>query len=94
MGCGASKSTIVANGASLSAATAPTIAPTGTMKLHYFGLYGRAESSRMMLTKAGIQFEDCRLTGAEWGPIKAEMIKSSGFGGMPFLEFPDGTRMY
>jgi hypothetical protein len=63
-------------------------------KLYYFGMYNRAESNRMMLTKAGVPFEDCRLTFAEWPAIKTEMIKSSGFGGLPFLEFPDGMRMY
>ena len=48
----------------------------------------------MMLTKADVPFEDCRLTFAEWPAMKTEMIKSSGFGGLPILEFPDGMRMY
>jgi glutathione S-transferase len=57
-------------------------------------LYGRSESIRMMLTKAGVPFEDCRLSFAEWPAFKADMMKKSGFGGMPILEFPDGMRMY
>ena len=48
----------------------------------------------MMLTKAGVPFEDCRLPFAEWPAFKGDMMKKSGFGSLPILEFPDGMRMY
>jgi hypothetical protein len=31
------------------------------MKVYYFALYGKAEAIRMLLTKAGVEFEDVRL---------------------------------
>ena len=36
------------------------------IKMHYFDMCGRAEPTRMMLGKAGIEFEDCRYTGEAW----------------------------
>ena len=31
-------------------------------KVYYFDAYGRAETMRMMLTRAGVPFQDIRLT--------------------------------
>jgi len=61
------------------------------MKLYYFDLYGRAEPIRMALFKAGVEFEDIRLTGQAWMDFK-----TSGkleFGQCPGLELEDGTMM-
>lgn len=62
---------------------------SGKLKLHYFFLYGRAEAARMALWKAGVEYEDNKVTGDDW-----KALKESGklpFGQMPALEFPDGT---
>ena len=41
------------------------------MKLTYFGLYGRAEATRMCLAHAKVEFEDERLSFPEFGALKA-----------------------
>merc|ERR1711957_469965 len=60
-----------------------------TMKLTYFGLYGRAEAARMALAHAKVEFTDVRLTFPEWGPIKAAKGPSYQ---LPMFEH-DGTEM-
>ena len=40
------------------------------MKFHYFDVYGRGEPIRMALWKAGVQFEDLRVTGPSWQELK------------------------
>ena len=40
-------------------------------KLIYFPVMGRAQAIRFLLDVKGVQFEDARITGAEWGPMKA-----------------------
>jgi len=40
-------------------------------KLYYFDLYGRAEPIRMALWKAGVDYEDIRVTGQAWTDLKA-----------------------
>ena len=40
-------------------------------KVVYFGLQGRAQSIRYLLSYKQVAFEDVRLTFDEWGPIKA-----------------------
>jgi len=61
-------------------------------KLHYFGIYGRAEPIRMAFALAGVAFEDNRYP---MGPDeKLIALKGSGkleFGQMPMLELHDGT---
>ena len=55
------------------------------IKLHYFNIMGRGEPIRMMLTKASVEFEDCRYQG---GSEKWTEFKASGeleFGQMPML---------
>ena len=61
------------------------------MKLYYFDIYGRAEPIRMMLTKAGVAFEDIRATHAMWPEIKESGILE--YGQVPMLELEDGTRL-
>jgi hypothetical protein len=43
-----------------------------TIKLIYFDAGGRAEAIRLALYYGGVQFEDVRLTGPEFGQKKAE----------------------
>jgi len=66
-----------------------------TYRLHYFNIKGRAELSRMLLTLAGVEFEDVRYafepaktTGPDFEPLK-----TSGklpFGQVPALEIIRG----
>ena len=56
------------------------------MKLYYFDVYGRAEAIRMALTKAGVAFEDKRITGEDFTKLKAENPDFAEFGQMPVLE--------
>ena len=56
------------------------------MKLYYFNLYGRAEATRMALTKAGVAFEDKRITGEDFTKLKAENPDFAEFGQLPVLE--------
>ena len=61
------------------------------MKVYYFELYARAEPIRMILAKAGVEFENVRLSGQAWVDFK-----SSGkleYGQMPALELDDGTML-
>jgi glutathione S-transferase len=60
------------------------------MKLYYFDLYAKAEPIRMMLAKAGVAFEDVRVSGQTWADLKPQME----FGQVPCLELDDGTKMY
>ena len=60
------------------------------MKIYYFDLYARAEPIRMMLTKAGIAYEDVRVTGQAWQDLKPTLE----FGQVPVLELDDGTKLY
>ena len=43
------------------------------MKLHYFDLYGRAESIRMLLNHAKVEFEDVLLARESWPEKKVEL---------------------
>ena len=40
------------------------------LKLYYFDMYGRGEPVRMALWKAGVEFEDVRVTGDSWKRLK------------------------
>ena len=53
-------------------------------KITYFDLFARAEPIRMALWKAGVEFEDNRVAGADF-----MALKTSGeleFGQLPMLE--------
>ena len=58
-------------------------------KLHYFNLYGRGEPLRMMLHKAGADWEDARIQDGTWPTVKPTMPN----GVVPCLELADGTKM-
>lgn len=58
------------------------------IKLHYFDCYGRAEPIRMLLTYAGVEFEDVRNTFESWAEIQKQkdyMVKYE-YGQVPVLE--------
>merc|ERR1712107_430563 len=54
----------------------------GEMKLTYFNLMGRAETTRLILAQAGVAFEDKRIEPAEWPALKASLP----MGQLPILE--------
>lgn len=53
----------------------------------------RAESTRLLMWKWGVPFEDVRLSFPEWKDMKAEIQPNQGIGGMPILELPDGKKL-
>ena len=57
-------------------------------KLTYFNARGRAELARFVFAQAGIEYEDVRLTGEEFGKIKPNLPT----GMLPILEV-DGTTL-
>jgi glutathione S-transferase len=59
------------------------------IKVIYFNMGGRAEPIRLALHYAGVQFEDVRLTGAEFGEKKAAGYFK--FGQVPVVEI-DGKQ--
>ena len=59
-------------------------------KLVYFGIQGRGQACRFLLTNRGVDFEDYRITGEEWKEAKAEG-RWNGTGGLPVLVEEDGT---
>ena len=59
------------------------------MKVYYFPVYARGEAIRMILTKAGVAFENVFVT-----PDTLGELKESGkleYGQLPALELDDGT---
>lgn len=60
-----------------------------TYKLYYFPGRGRAEIIRFVFKQAGVEFEDVRIAGEDWGKNFKE---DSPFGCMPFLQV-DGKRI-
>ena len=47
------------------------------MKLIYFDMQGRAEFSRLLLAQAGVQYEDKRISPAEWEKLKPSKLHPS-----------------
>ena len=45
------------------------------MKLIYFDMQGRAEFSRLLLAQAGVQYEDKRISQAEWEKLKPSKLQ-------------------
>ena len=43
------------------------------MKLTYFNLMGRVETTRLILAQAGVVFEDKWIEPAEWPALKASL---------------------
>lgn len=61
-----------------------------TYKLMYFDARGRAEVARLLFAQAGVEYEDCRLSGEEFGAIKGDTAKLP-LGQLPVL-IEDGGR--
>ncbi|EFJ52621.1 hypothetical protein VOLCADRAFT_102603 [Volvox carteri f. nagariensis] len=59
------------------------------LKLHYFGLPGRAETSRICLTIGKVPYEDVIYEFKTWQEHKAKMP----FGQVPVLELEDGKML-
>lgn len=47
----------------------------GGYKVYYFDVMARAESTRVLMWKWGVPYEDKRLAGPEWGEMKQEVMK-------------------
>lgn len=58
-------------------------------KLHYFPVYARGEPIRMLLTHAGVDYEDHVITFEDWSNWKEKMPN----GVMPAIETTDGKKM-
>ncbi|GFN93427.1 glutathione s-transferase [Plakobranchus ocellatus] len=56
-----------------------------TIKLHYFPLRGRGETSRLVLHAANREFVDDRIQFADWSALKPK----TPFGSLPYLEVGD-----
>src|SRR6185436_14764647 len=55
------------------------------IRLIYFDApVSRGEECRLALHLAGVDFEDVRISGAQWAPMK----ESKPYGGLPVLELP------
>ena len=61
-------------------------------KLIYFPVQGRAQAIRYMLASKNVPFEDERIDGATWGPIKAAATYGVG-SQLPVWVNDDGTYM-
>ena len=61
------------------------------VKVYYFDIFGKAEPIRMLLSKAGVAFEDVRLTDEQLAGLKAE--GALDYGQVPMVELDDGTRL-
>ena len=59
------------------------------VKLYYFPAYGRPEPIRMLMAHVGMEFENMKIPGKDWKPLKEKV----GGGGMPIMEWPDGKMM-
>jgi len=57
------------------------------VKLTYFNLRGRAEYARLLLAYGGIEYEDCRVEGSDWGKLKP----TTPYGSLPVLEWNGET---
>jgi len=58
------------------------------VKFTYFDLLGKGELIRLLLTKGGVDFEDDRVSFADWGNIKP----TTTFGQLPMMTW-DGLEM-
>ena len=57
--------------------------------LHYFGMNGRADSCRALLSHANVEYKDNRFGFDAWPAIKPTMPG----GCVPVIEMPDGTKL-
>jgi glutathione S-transferase len=73
---------------SSSSSSSSTAKSTPKLKLTYFAGRGRAEITRWIFAEAGIEFEDNRIEGKDWGKLK----DSTPYGQLPLLEV-DGVTL-
>ena len=62
------------------------------VKVYYFGIYGKGEPIRMLLTKAGVPFEDVRLTMDSFKELKETGVLAHGQ--VPMVELDNGTKLF
>jgi len=58
-----------------------------SFKLTYFPARGAAELTRYILAYGGVEYDDNRIKGPEWGPLKPK----SPLGSLPILTLEDGS---
>ena len=63
-----------------------------SLKLVYFDLYGRAEGIRLMLHSAKVEFEDFRVTRADWPQYKKDHADELEWDQIPVL-YHDGKQI-
>ena len=51
----------------------------GQIKVTYFNARGRAESTRLLLAYAGVQYEDHRISREEWADLKPSKYLDAQF---------------
>jgi len=71
--------------------SAPAAASGDKIKLTYFGAHGRGEAIRLILKAGGVDFEDERLTFAEWPAMKGNPDSAAAqlFGTLPVITHGD-----
>lgn len=76
---------------------APRSPAGGRIQLEYFNIKGVGEKVRLALALNGIEFDDVRLTRAEWRGKDggaAGRKSTAKFGQLPILTLPDGREIY
>ena len=61
--------------------------PESKYRIWYFQMYGRGEPMRLLLTHAGIPWEDMTVTNPEWGMLKPMAPGNS----LPLVEMQNGS---
>ena len=62
--------------------------PESQIRVWYFGgMYGRAEPIRLLLTHAGIPWEDMSIKSSDWSNLKPMVPGNS----LPLIEMKDGS---
>jgi len=74
--------------ATMSSSSSSATKSAPKLKLTYFNGRGRAEITRWIFAEAGVEFEDNRIEGKDWGKLK----DSTPYGQLPLLEV-DGVTL-
>lgn len=77
-------------GCGKSAQSAEHVTPAGKITFHYFDVYGKGETARIILYYHGISFVDHRVQQQDWPALQSSGLAE--FGALPVLEM-DGHKM-